>query len=63
MKILRCKEVEKKLSIGHSKIYQMIEQGTFPKPIRLGPKSVGWLESEIDAWLEEKIKERDAVPA
>lgn len=61
MKILRCKEVEKKLSIGHSKIYRMIEENQFPRPIKLGPKSVGWLESEIDEWVQEKIDERDEV--
>lgn len=33
--------------------------GLFPKRIRLGPNAVGWLESEVRAWLAERIAERD----
>ena len=34
--------------------------GTFPKPIYLGPKAVGWLESEIDAWIDALASNREA---
>jgi prophage regulatory protein len=32
----------------------------FPKPVRLGPNAVGWLKSEIEAWQQARIAERDA---
>jgi len=37
--------------------------GTFPKQVQLSPKSVGWLEDEIAAWVEAKISERDDAQA
>jgi prophage regulatory protein len=41
--------------IQWTSIYLKISEGTFPSPISLGGRSVGWLESEIDAWIEERI--------
>jgi prophage regulatory protein len=55
LRILRRKKVEIKTGISRSSIYDGIKRGTFPKPIQLGQQSVGWLESEIDAWLRERI--------
>jgi len=46
--ILRRPEVEARTGLGCSTIYDGIKAGTFPAPIQLGPKSVGWLESEIN---------------
>ena len=45
--ILRRPEVEARTGLRCSTIYDGIKAGTFPAPIQLGPKSVGWLESEI----------------
>lgn len=55
IKISRRKKVEARTGLSRSTIYAGIRAGTFPKPIRLGAQSVGWLESEIDAWLRERI--------
>jgi len=33
-----------------------VAQGKFPQPIRLGARAVGWLSSEVDAWIREKVK-------
>ena len=55
LNILRRKKVETKTGISRSSIYDGIRKGTFPKPIQLSAQSVGWLESEIDAWLRERI--------
>ena len=33
-----------------------MKEGNFPKPIALGPRSVGWLESEISEWIWERVK-------
>ena len=61
LRILRRKEVEEKTGLARSTIYSWMkrEEGAFPKPIRLGARSVGWLEEEIDAWLDERLKSRD----
>ena len=56
IEILRRPQVEARTGLSRSTIYQRIKEGTFPSPISLGAKAVGWLESEIDAWLAERIK-------
>ena len=62
MRILRRDEVTKKIGLERSAIYERVRAGTMPAPIRLGPKAVGWLESELDAWLVTLVAERDVSP-
>lgn len=50
--ILRLPLVKGRTGLSRSTIYQRIADGSFPKPISLGARAVGWLESEIEAWLE-----------
>jgi prophage regulatory protein len=59
MRLLRCESVTAKTGLERSAIYQRMQRGEFPKQVRLGPKSVGWLESEIDAWIAERVRQRD----
>lgn len=54
--ILRLPAVKARTGLAPSTIYLRISEGSFPKPIRLGARAVGWLESEIEAWLSERIK-------
>lgn len=54
--ILRRKQVEARTGLSRSSIYELMKQD-FPKPISLGPRSVGWVESEIRAWIEQRIAE------
>lgn len=58
--ILRRKQVEDRVGLSRSPIYARIKEGTFPKPVRLGGKrAVGWIEAEIDGWLQARVDERD----
>lgn len=57
--VLRLKEVEGKVGLKKSSIYSMVNKGYFPKPINLGARAVGWLDSEIDAWLAERMEIRN----
>lgn len=50
-RILRRPEVEKRIGLSRSTIYAAMAEGTFPKPIRLGKRAVGWPSSSIDEWL------------
>ncbi|MBL4706564.1 MAG: AlpA family transcriptional regulator [Flavobacteriales bacterium] len=58
MRLIKLKEVMAKTSLGHSSIYKFISEDTFPKQVSLGAKSVAWVESEVDDWIEEKVKGR-----
>ncbi|WP_432277702.1 helix-turn-helix transcriptional regulator [Pseudomonas aeruginosa] len=40
-------------------IYKYVSESWFPKPIPLGGRSVGWLESEVAEWILERVSERD----
>jgi prophage regulatory protein len=53
--ILRLKQVIARTGRGRSSIYQGILYGTFPDSIKLGGRSVGWLESEINDWIGGRI--------
>lgn len=49
--ILRLPTVKARTGLSRSTIYLKISQGTFPKPVSLGARAVGWLESQIDDWV------------
>ena len=48
-KFLKLPEIRTRTGKSRSSIYQGIKDGTFPKPIKLGPLAVGWIEAEIEA--------------
>lgn len=54
-KFLRLPIVSDRTGLPKSTIYLRIAQGTFPRPIRLGERSVGWLEEAIEGWLNGRI--------
>jgi prophage regulatory protein len=62
--ILRRKTVEARTGLSRSSIYARLRHNpkrpgdydpTFPKPVSVGAKAVGWIEAEIDAWLTAQI--------
>jgi predicted DNA-binding transcriptional regulator AlpA len=59
-RIIRPKEAMARLGIGHSKFYDDIRKGILPRPVRLGPRSVGIIEEELDAVVERLRAERDS---
>jgi prophage regulatory protein len=59
-RILRKPETTFKVGLSDVTLWRMEKVGKFPKRLRLGGNSVGWLESEVNAWLEERKAEREA---
>ena len=54
--VLRLSDLTRYLAVGRSRIYQLRREPDFPKPIRLGQRSVGWRRSEIDRWVESRSR-------
>lgn len=59
MKIIRLKEVIDSTGLARSTIYKYIGEGTFPKPVSLGDRCVGWVNNEVHDWILARIEERD----
>lgn len=56
-KILRRQQVEELTGLSRSTIYALMADNRFPKPIPLSARSVGWLEADINLWIESRIFE------
>ena len=54
--ILRLPAVAARVGLQRSTIYARINEGSFPAPVNLGARAVGWLESEISDWLNARIE-------
>lgn len=55
-RFLRLRQVEDKIGFGKSWIYRQIQLQQFPPSIRLNSRHVAWLESEVDAWIRQRIR-------
>jgi len=53
--ILRLPNVKNRTGLSRSSIYLRISKGEFPSSISLGGRAVGWLESDIESWLQDRI--------
>lgn len=62
-RVLRLPATIAKSGLGRDSIYRGAREGWFPKPIKLSERASGWLEHEIDAFLDRRTAERDSPPA
>jgi prophage regulatory protein len=61
--ILRRTQVSHRTKLSRSNIYLKMSRGEFPTPVSLGARAVGWLESEVEAWLQARIAaSREGAP-
>ncbi len=57
--ILRLPDVKRRVGLSRTSIYERVTARTFPAPVSLGGRCVGWLEHELQTWLESKAAFRD----
>ena len=57
--ILRLPTVKAITGLSRSTIYLRMSEGSFPRQVNLGSRAVGWLASQIDHWIEEKLASRN----
>ncbi|MFC1537088.1 helix-turn-helix transcriptional regulator [Pseudomonadota bacterium] len=56
LRVIRFPELHRKIGLGRSQVWRLEKQGDFPKSIPLGKNSKGWIEADVNAWLEERRK-------
>ncbi len=54
-RVLRLKDITKRVGISKTAIYQLIKQGDFPQSFSLGGRMVAWLETDIEAFIESRL--------
>ena len=60
-RILSAKDVTRQLGISKSGLYNLVKNGYLPKGIPLGPRKVGWLQSDIDDFIQKQLKKSRSV--
>ena len=51
-RLLRRRDVERITGISRASIYRLMQEGDFPRPVKVGSTAVRWKESDIAAWIE-----------
>jgi prophage regulatory protein len=62
VRIIRRHELTGKVGYCLAHIYRLERAGRFPRRVQLGPRAVGWVEDEVEAWLRERVEARDRGP-
>ncbi len=57
-RIIRKRELHQKVSLSDATIWRMEKKGDFPQRVQIGPNAVGWIEGEVDLWIDQLTNER-----
>jgi prophage regulatory protein len=60
-KFIRLQEVLDRSGLSRSTCYEMIAAGSFPKPVKIAPRAIGFSEAEFEQWAQDRIAEREAA--
>lgn len=63
IRLIRLHEVLNKTGVSKTHLYRLMNNNEFPQSVSLGLRSVSWVESEVNQWIEQKINKRDEVAA
>ncbi|WP_299939312.1 AlpA family phage regulatory protein [uncultured Nitratireductor sp.] len=62
LKLLHRNEVQDRLGgITHPTFYRLMETEGFPRPVKVSPRRIAFVESEIEEWIETQVAARDAA--
>ncbi|MDC9589409.1 AlpA family transcriptional regulator [Xenorhabdus sp. XENO-10] len=59
--LIRLPEVQRRTGYSKAWIYKLISDGAFPKQVKIGSRSVAFIEAEIDDWIAQRIAESRAA--
>ncbi|CQD39683.1 helix-turn-helix transcriptional regulator [Yersinia mollaretii] len=57
--LMRLPGVMQKTGLKKSWIYFLMKQGEFPQSVKIGSRSVAWVESEVNNWILERVNQRE----
>ncbi|MBW5824440.1 AlpA family transcriptional regulator [Yersinia kristensenii] len=60
---IRLSDVQRRTGYSKAWIYRLIKQDRFPKPVKIGSRSIAFVESEIDEWINQRIAESRGTAA
>ncbi|WP_073999755.1 helix-turn-helix transcriptional regulator [Serratia plymuthica] len=61
--LIRLPEVQRRTGYSKAWLYRLISQGKFPASVKIGTRSIAFVESEIDEWVNQRITESRGVAA
>lgn len=61
-RLLRRPEVLARTGLSKTSVYSFVASGTFPAPVVIGPRSVAWKESDLNAWIASRVSARAPIP-
>jgi prophage regulatory protein len=56
IKLMRFKKLRENVALGRTTIWQMVKDGRFPAPVRIGKNGIAWRSDEIQAWIKSREK-------
>jgi prophage regulatory protein len=59
--LLRLPAVQSRTSLSRSRIYELLELGAFPRPVKLSGRINAWPDNEVADWIAARIAEREAA--
>lgn len=60
-RVLRLPEVLLRTGRRRTSLLQAVQRGDFPRPIHIGQRAIGFIETEVEQWIAARIAERDAA--
>ncbi|EMB4295175.1 MULTISPECIES: helix-turn-helix transcriptional regulator [Enterobacteriaceae] len=59
--LIRLSEVQKRTGYSKAWIYRLLKEKRFPQSVKIGSRSIAFVESEVDEWINQRIEARDAL--
>jgi prophage regulatory protein len=62
VRLIREKQILERTGLSRTQRWRLEREGRFPARVQLSERSFGWIESEVEAWIAERVRERRSVP-
>lgn len=59
MRMMRLAEVLTMCGLSRSHLYALVDQGKFPRQVKLSSRAAAWVSDEVEHWIQARIEDRD----